>query len=179
MINDLENFKKQCGEYNNFIKNIKQITKDFCSFFEKENPYEKSSSTPKFEIDEDFINLSYIKKEYCCGEQTIDYFDLKIPLDFYDNLSDYQILKENIKAELKSKNEELKSLNSKKSTLDFSIRTIQSEIWKIEEINKKHEIQLDTKELKYKKRELEKESEELTLPIKKLNKEIKILKEKI
>lgn len=179
MINDLENFKKQCGEYNDFIKNIKQITKDFCSFFEKENPYEIASSTPKIEIEEYFINLSYIKKEYCCGEQTIDYFDLKIPLDFYDNLSNYQILKENIKTELKNKKEELKILNSKKSTLDISSRTIQSEIWKIEDINKKHEIKLDTKELKDKKRELEKQSNELNEPIKILNKQIKTLEEQI
>jgi hypothetical protein len=180
MIENMTKFKQQCKEYEEFIENIKEITKDYCVFHKKNNPLESwyfgDADGIEIDADEDGFNIYWQEEVGSCGDYCNETRNLYIPLDFYDNIDEYTMKKNKA---LK----EIKILDNKKRENSSKLSYIQSQIWNIDKDErlakdnaKKYDYDIPTNSFKKKREELDKEKIKYETIIKEIDKSIQFWK---
>lgn len=139
MINDLNKFKQQCAEYDSFMDDIEKITEDYSIITGERNPFKHSSRNIRYEISKDNIYIKWEEEHYACGSYT-EYYNITIPLNFYDNidsLKEEKIKKHKEKEILEKQASELRINISKK---EHELREIVKDRKNIQDLNKKHNL---------------------------------------
>lgn len=171
MLANKEKFKKQCEEYNEFYNNIKNIIKDYCILYNKKSPYhyyDENEEYLNFQINNNKIQINWVEEETSFGSTSQIYCNLDIPLDFYDNLTDYQKLKKDNEENIKLLDDELRLKTKEYNEISNKISELKVDAKNINNLNIKHNLNINNtnildkiKELDIKKNEITKNIEEL------------------
>ena len=136
---------KQWVEYQDFLQNLSKLIEDYCLLTKKNNPlkYNELGDDVTFHISDEMLHLNWEEITYPYGEYTVEYNNLSVPLNFYENT-------ENIVLELAKKEEKKKQLDelSNKYSLKFDVNNLDVEHRKnikereklIQEINELNEM---------------------------------------
>lgn len=171
--NEIKEFKKQCEEYNLFFNRIKTITKDFCLFYKKTNPFEDYNSKDiEYSIEDNLILINWKVETCSCGSWEIETFSIKIPLDFYDNLEEKERLLLEKETIIKNLKKQLSEENNKEYNLSLKIRKLYQDLSSIKELSKRYDLNFNDLDLSKNLKDLEKERTDINENIKFIKKEI-------
>lgn len=166
MIKNIEKFKKQCEEYNSFIDNIKTITNDYCILLKKENNPFINGRSIKYKISKNEIYISWEEEHYACGSYT-EYYNLTIPLNFYEKISQLEIEYIEKEKRIKVLKKEKDNLNNKRYKLVKELQSLNNDKKTLSKYNS------DTNELDNKMIDLKKEIKIIDEKLDNLNLELK------
>ena len=78
---------KQWVEYQDFLQNLSKLIEDYCLLTKKDNPlkYNELGDDVTFHISDEMLHLNWEEITYPYGEYTVEYNNLSVPLNFYEN----------------------------------------------------------------------------------------------
>ncbi len=168
---------KQNNEYQSFLQNLEKLISDYCLLTKKYNPSENYDlgDDLSFEIKEDELYLYWEETSYPCGECSIEYKNLRIPLDFYENTKNIEL--EFLKKEEKKKQiqEKIKDLQKELNKVSDNIISFNKDKKLLLLFNARYLIKLDEKEMDKGNEKNINERDKLLKEIEKLREELECL----
>ena len=162
---------KQRVEYQDFLQNLSKLIEDYCLLTKKDNPlkYNELGDDVTFHISDEMLHLNWEEITYPYGEYTVEYNNLSVPLNFYENT-------ENIVLELAKKEEKKKQINEKIDKLRTTLSNLSNKInlfnkdkKQLDELSNKYSLKFDVNNLDVEHRKNIKEREKLIQEINELN----------
>lgn len=183
MIKNYEKFKKQCEEHEEFIDNLKQLSKDYCTFNKIYDPlsdwYPEDYEPINFLIEDGFLSI-YWKEEYSsCGYNDYEHKELKIPINFYEITEETKIEIEKKKKEIELIRKDISKLNSNIYSLDCEIKRINQDKNQMSSFKSKYGINYEVKDFESSIKKINEEKNENRLKIKDLENKIKIIEKEM
>lgn len=182
MIKDMNKFKEQCKDYYDFFNDIKLITKDYCLFYNKKNPLEMYSSYDDhigLEIDEHTISIYWKEENYSCGSYETEFYNLTIPLDFYDKIEELELKKKQTQEEIFNLTKTLKNIKDKEYKIRNELNILNKDLDSMKYLNKKYSTNINSIDISNKENELNNELVLLNNKIKEINNNINKLEKTI
>lgn len=163
---------KQWVEYQDFLQNLSKLIEDYCLLTKKNNPLKYQlvlGDDITFHISDGILDLNWEEITYSCGDTIIEYDNLSVPLNFYENT-------ENIVLELAKKEEKKKQINEKIDKLRATLSNLSNKInlfnkdkKQLDELSNKYSLKFDVNNLDVEHRKNIKEREKLIQEINELN----------
>lgn len=131
------------------------------------------------EIDEYTISIYWKEENYSCGSYETEFYNLTIPLDFYDKIEELELKKKQTQEEIFNLTKTLKNIKDKEYKIRNELNILNKDLDSMKYLNKKYSTNINSIDISNKENELNNELVLLNNKIKEINNNINKLEKTI